>query len=239
MSWEVVLYNKLSSTNDLARSLGLQGKNRVVVVADSQERGRGRKSRIWFSPPRKNLYFSILIRPRELPVEKSGVFTMAASLSISDLLGSVNVEHWIKWPNDIYVGHKKLCGILNEVFPKGNTVDFVVLGVGFNVNQSFSGTELEDTATSLYEVTGRSWDRMSLLLDLLDIVNRWLNVAERDIEFLRKSWIEKSRIIGKGLVVDGKKVKVIGVDENGLLVVKNQEGFVETLGAGDLYVPRG
>ncbi len=238
MSWEILLYSKLSSTNDFARSLGLQGKDRIVVVADSQERGRGRKNRSWFSPPRKNLYFSILVRPHKLPVERSGIFTMVASLSISDLLDGIGINHWIKWPNDIYIGNRKLCGILNEVFPKGDSVDFVVLGVGLNVNQSFAETELEDTAVSLYEVTGRLWDRMALLLDLLEIMDRWLEVAEDKLEVLRERWIEKSCIVGKMLLVDGRRMEVLGVDENGLLVVKNQNGAIETLGAGDLYVPR-
>ncbi len=236
MSWEILLYSKLPSTNDFARSLGLQGRNRIVVVADSQERGRGRKNRPWFSPPRKNLYFSILIKPQELPVKRSGIFTMAASLSVSDLLNHIGIEHWIKWPNDIYIGRKKMCGILNEVFPKGDMVDFVVLGVGLNVNQVFSGTDLEDAATSLYEVTGRPWDRMALLLDLLDIMDGWLEKAGKELEALRESWIRRSRIVGKTLVVDGRKVEVLGVDENGFLVVKDQDGSVKTLGAGDLFV---
>ncbi len=178
MEWEIILFKRISSTNDLAKKLG-KNREALVVVADSQTSGRGRYGRKWESPPGENLYLSVSIKEK-VKLHASGIMTLISSVSVCETLDAYGIASRIKWPNDVYVRNKKICGILNEVVPGRNGyISFLVLGIGLNVNSSFKGTPLEKTATSMKEETSKIFDRMDVLFRLLDNLQKNLSLFRK------------------------------------------------------------
>ncbi len=223
MNWKVVLQKSVDSTNDEARMLGERGEFNVVVVADHQTRGRGRHGRSWESPPGENLYISLVIKDR-IKLGLSGIPTLISSVSIHDTLRSLDLNPWIKWPNDVYIGDKKIAGVLNEVHPDSKGwVRFIVLGIGLNVNSIFKGTELEKIATSIREELGRPVDRLTVLMELLERMEENLNIYRTfGPRKIAEMWMERA---GKGVTLE--------IDEGGSLVVK---GGKSTTGEGELFL---
>lgn len=171
---EIALVGVVESTNALALEAIEQGAAEgTVFVADRQTAGRGRREagggrRQWFSPPGRNLYWSAVVRPA-VSLEKSSGLTLAVGAGLVEALRAATpLEVMLKWPNDLYVGEKKLGGILTEgvTGPKG--LEAAAIGVGLNVNVEGSDfpEPLADIATSLREETGRRHDRLSLALAL-------------------------------------------------------------------------
>jgi len=160
---------RLESTNDRALELIPRGfPEGTLVLAEEQERGRGRRGRAWSSPPRQGIYASLLLRP---PVSASlmPLVSFAASLGIARTLGErLEMKAEIKWPNDLLIDGRKVAGLLAEA-RGGEESPAVVVGMGLNVNQSREDfpEELRDGVTSLRLASGRIWDRTLLLADLL------------------------------------------------------------------------
>ena len=148
---ELHCYEELGSTNDRAKELAEEGaEHGEIVVAEAQTAGRGRRGREWVSPPRRNLYFSVILRP-ELPPSRAAELTLVASIAVCDAARQAGVDAGIKWPNDLLASGKKLAGILTELATEPDRVHWVVVGVGVNVNsrpEDFP-EELRDEATSL------------------------------------------------------------------------------------------
>ena len=128
-------FDYLSSTNDLAMQLGMQNApSGTLVVAESQTKGRGRLGRSWFSPKYKGIYFSLLLRPAILP-EYSPVLTILIAVSMAEAVKEITgLDIQIKWPNDLFLNNKKLGGILTEMNAEADKINFMVMGVGLNVN---------------------------------------------------------------------------------------------------------
>jgi len=148
---EVHWFEEIASTNDRAKELADDdAEHGEVVVAETQTAGRGRRGRAWASPARRNLYFSVVLRP-DLPPVRAPELTLVASLAICDALRQAGVDAGIKWPNDLLASGKKIAGILTELAAEPDRVDWVVLGVGVNVNSRREDfpDELRDTATSI------------------------------------------------------------------------------------------
>ncbi|MFB6263938.1 MAG: biotin--[acetyl-CoA-carboxylase] ligase, partial [Bradymonadaceae bacterium] len=170
----IELYEKVESTNDLALEAADRGAEAGRCwVADHQTKGRGQRNRDgernrWFSPPDANIYASLLLRP-DLEPSRASAMSLAAGVALAGAIESRGeVELWIKWPNDLYIGERKLAGILTEASTADGELSAVVVGFGLNVNateEQFEG-ELAGRATSLRAETGRRWDRMGLSLEI-------------------------------------------------------------------------
>src|SRR5690606_30796939 len=121
-----------------------------IVVAEEQTQGRGRRGRSWSSPPGKNLYCSLVLRP-ELPPARAAELTLVAAVALAETLRDAGVNAEIKWPNDVQVGGKKIAGILTELSADTEKVHFVIVGIGVNLNCDAGDfpPELRETATSL------------------------------------------------------------------------------------------
>ena len=165
---KLLYFPKLGSTNDqlmqLARDQAPEG---CVVVAEQQTAGRGRQGNNWYSPPGAGLYFSLLLRP-QLPAIKLTGLTMALGISVAEALektAGIPVE--LKWPNDLFCRGRKLGGILTEIVAKASEVDYVLVGVGLNINNEFVPLELCETATSIRLETGKSVFREGLMVEVL------------------------------------------------------------------------
>jgi len=167
----LIAVRSVSSTNDLARQEAEKGASEgTVVVAEEQTLGRGRLSRGWHSPRGLGIWMSIVLRPKVSP-EIAPVLTFCVSLAVAKALRALYpTEVSLKWPNDVLVKGKKLCGILTEMKATRGSVEFVICGVGINVNQAAEDfpPELRESATSLFVVTGVKADRTELFSEVVE-----------------------------------------------------------------------
>ena len=167
---EIVFMKTVDSTNDLAMTLARQGAvHGTVVTTDQQTGGRGRKGRKWISPTAANLYLSIILKPEVSPAEASQIPILSVMASVRALERiAPGLQFKIKWPNDIYCHEKKISGTLCEMKAEIDRVDFVVVGIGINVNMKLFDDSLVDIATSLFMETGSECSRVKTAVFLLE-----------------------------------------------------------------------
>lgn len=232
------------STNTLAFSLADQGASEgTVVIADCQTAGKGRMRRLWESPSGLNLYTSVILIPDINPVHAPFI-TVMTGVAVADLLthycpGGVH----LKWPNDVYVGDKKICGILSEIKTTGKRIKFIVVGVGININMTTGHfpSILAGIATSLKEERGEDCSRLEVAVTLYDALTRYYTLfLSEGFEPIRERWLSFTRMIGQRCeVACGGEIcrgKVVGIDESGaLLMVTKQDKMYRVL-AGDATV---
>ena len=167
---EIYHFTEVTSTNDVAKELAIKGaKEGTIVIAESQSCGKGRLGRKWVSPE-GGIWFSIILRPKVDPEDALKLTLMAAAVVAKVINDMFKLKAEIKWPNDIIIDGKKLCGILTEMTTKGGKVDFVVVGVGINGNINLDSfpKRLRKFLTSLKEELKEDIDRERLLCALLE-----------------------------------------------------------------------
>ena len=239
---EIHVSGEVTSTNEVAYEMALEGAEEgVVVIAESQTQGRGRMKRSWFSPPGRNLYLSLILKPRILP-QLVPMLTYVGAVSIAEALEkSFALKVEVKWPNDILAQGRKLAGLLNEVKAEADGVDFVVLGFGVNLNtakESFPG-ELRPSATSVMQQLGHSVSRVDFTRGLLQSIEKWYDtfLVEGGDRIIEK-WETLARIRGKMVEVRsfGKIHRGVaeGLDREGALIIHGEEGQRKRIVAGDL-----
>jgi len=167
---------KIDSTNSVAMRLGESGEpHGTIVLAEEQTAGRGRAGREWTSEKSAGIYCSILLRP-PIPPAHAPLLTLVAGLAARDAAAEdLDTLPDIRWPNDLLVGGRKVCGILTEMHAEPDRIHYAVIGIGMNVNQSKMPEELSDIATSLRIETGKIHSRLELLIRLLRSVDRYYN----------------------------------------------------------------
>lgn len=159
------------STNKELRKRLDQSDNLSIIAAEMQSAGRGQGDHTWHSAPGLNLTFSILLRHRCLKASDALAVTSIMALGIRDYLHTKGIEPWIKWPNDIWVGDKKICGILVENCIHTGAIDFSIVGVGLDLNQTDWPAELPNPV-SLKELTGKDYDTHEELRQLSEALAR-------------------------------------------------------------------
>lgn len=164
----IIYEEQVDSTNEVAKRAGDAGaEHGAVFRADRQSAGKGRRGRSWYSEAHDNLYFTILLRPKLAP-EKASMLTLVMAYAVAQAVREeTGLEGLIKWPNDIVVHGKKVCGILSEMKLAGTAVDYCVVGVGVNVGQKHFAEDIQDKATSLAVEAGRSVETNVLLQKIL------------------------------------------------------------------------
>ena len=170
----VFRFDELPSTNDRARELALGGASEgTIVVAGQQTAGRGRQGKQWSSPPGKGLYLSIILRPA-IKAAEAAVITLAAAVGVREVLAEeYGIECDIKWPNDLTVRDRKICGILMESASEGEFLRYAVLGIGINLQQRSFPPEIVNTATSLLIESGAAVNPDEIHGPLLIRLDRW------------------------------------------------------------------
>ena len=238
----LVCLKETESTNAVAFRLAEEGAPEgTVVFADAQSAGKGRLGRVWLSPPGVNLYCSVVLRPPISPVAACQL-TFLSVVAVARAIESCTVlKPQIKWPNDILVSGKKVAGLLNEMNAETEKVNFVVLGIGVNLNMRLSqlGEGVRHPATSLLEEGGVEVDRAAfaraLLAELDVLYDRFLIDGEGPV---RAEWLERSAIRGRSVrVCCGTREfggVVQGVDSFGALLVQSPDGTLETVLSGDV-----
>lgn len=237
----VLYYDFLESTNNLARSLALQGAPEgTILVADEQTAGRGRMGRTWLSQPGANLLFSLLLRPQVEPEQVFGLTMVLAVSTAESLHKRTGVTARIKWPNDVYAGRRKLAGILTEIDLKGSIVDHVVLGMGLNVHwRPQEAGDIKGPATSLLLETGRSYRRKDVLVWVLEeFESSYRRFLYGDTEVFYSRWNELSLILGRNVVIESGEETIYGkalcIDRIGALILEEGNGKRRRITNGDV-----
>ena len=235
-------FTEIASTNTRARELAAVGAPEgEIVIAESQTDGRGRLGRRWESPAFSNLYLSIILRP-ELPPRAAPQITLTAAVALVETLAEFLLRPpAIKWPNDILVDGKKLAGILTEAACDAARVEYVVLGIGLNVNYRV-GTmpdELRPRATSLADLSGEEVDRESVLVRLIQDLDRcYGELEEYGFEALRSRWEAhfglRGRLVRVALGDQTLTGRALGIDRQGALLVQDEHGQRRTIVAGEV-----
>jgi BirA family biotin operon repressor/biotin-[acetyl-CoA-carboxylase] ligase len=237
-------YDEIGSTNDRARELAEEGaEHGEVVIAEAQTAGRGRRGRSWASPARKNLYFSVVLRP-ELPPLRAPELTLVASVAICEALRQAGVDAGIKWPNDILASGKKIAGILNELAAEPDRVSWIVVGVGINVNARAEDfpEAVRAEATSVLLERGQVAPRALLAAACFTALEDWVDRhAEEGFAPVREAWRARNVTLGREVVarLDGREVAGTAedIDETGALLVRGPSGLERVL-SGDVALLR-
>lgn len=237
-------YEEIGSTSDRAKELAEEGaEHGEVVIAEAQTAGRGRRGRSWASPARRNLYFSVVLRP-ELPPARAPELTLVASVAICDALRQAGVEAGIKWPNDLLASGRKIAGVLTELAAEPDRVHWVVLGAGVNVNSRAEDfpEEVRGEATSVLMERGQPAPRALLAAACFTAIEDWVDRhAEEGFGPVREAWRERSVTLGREVMVNADGREIAGtaedIDEGGALLVRGPSG-VERILAGDVTLLR-
>ena len=226
-------FPEIGSTMDVARELAIRGAGEgPIVLAEAQAHGRGRLSREWLSP-KGGIYFTLILRPRINPAYAPRINLMASVAVATTIRKLFELNAELKWPNDVLIAGRKVCGILAEMDAEMDVVNFVNVGIGINANTSIP--QFEKTATSLKDALGREISRKEFFSALLvEIERRQALLMEAD---LLEEWKEFSatldkdvRIVAPGEVIVGR---AIDIDTTGALIVKERNGSLKKAMAGD------
>lgn len=213
----------------------------AVIVADLQQAGKGRLGRHWHSPAGVNLYLSVLLRPG-IPVQQAPQLTFLSAVAVAVTLDEVcGQSAVVKWPNDILVGGAKIAGLLNEMDAETERINFVVLGIGINLNMTAElfPTNLTYPATSVLLETGQSVDRVAFLRVLLKRLDQYYcEFLEQGFAPIRQRWEQLCPIVNQRVVVSGGKTLieglVVGLEADGGLRLQRDNGEIERIVAGDV-----
>ncbi len=223
--------NKIDSTNKHA--LKLLSKNKpsegTVISAWNQEQGRGQIGRTWQSEPGKNLTFSIILYPTFLPAKKQFLLNQAIALGISDAISTFLPDVKVKWPNDIYIGNEKVCGVLIQNILSGTSIQSSIIGIGLNVNQTDFAKDLPNPS-SLGLIAKKEFDLLQVLERLCEkIETRYLQLRGGNYDLIEKDYLkylyrlqEESLFqYPEGEVFSGS---IVGVSETGKLKIHHKKG---------------
>ena len=239
----VVCYEETDSTNIRAKEAGEKGEaHGTLFVAGRQEAGKGRRGRRWESPAGVSIYMTILLRPELAPVEAPRLTPLMAVAVAEGIRRVTGLACQIKWPNDVIIGGKKICGILTEMSAEIGLIHYLVIGVGINVNQKSFSEEIREKATSLKLELGRHVRRSELIAAVME-----------EFEVCYETFLKTGDLSGvrekynQMLVNRGREVRVLepgneyeahalGINNAGELIVRTKDGQEQTIYAGEVSV---
>ncbi|GAM11600.1 bifunctional ligase/repressor BirA [Geobacter sp. OR-1] len=240
----IICLPETGSTNSEAYRLAEEGAAEgTVIIADSQSKGKGRLGRSWLSPAGVNLYCSLILRPPILPVD-AFKFTFLSAVAVARAIeSSVSIPPLIKWPNDILLNGKKVAGLLNEMSAETERVNFVILGIGVNLNmrpEQFPG-DLRYPATSLAIESGLEISRLSFVRNLLESLDSlYTDYLCNGYGPVRDEWVARCGMIGSRVSVSVASEQIegvaTGIDDSGALLVKTATGVISRVLAGDVEI---
>ncbi len=235
----IVYKDTINSTNEQLKLLALQkAQEGTLYITEYQTAGRGRRGRSWESPPYTNLLFSFLLRPNLEP-SKAYLSTCLTSVAIRRAIKSLlGISIGIKWPNDLFYQGKKLAGMLTEFLSNGELVEYIVVGVGLNVNHAPRGLADGRVSISIADIIGRQVNRLLLLQEIikeLDII--YDKFKQGDTSFIEE-WKRNSIVLGKKVEVEMDGTKVVGIvkgfDDAGSLILLTDTSTELTIAYGDV-----
>lgn len=231
---EIIAYQSVQSTNIIAQVLAVSGAvEGTLIVSEHQKKGKGRFGRTWYSPPETGLYCSVILKPDIHPSKAPGI-SLVAALAVADAIktyGDLDVK--IKWPNDVLISGKKVCGILTELSGEFDRAHFVVVGVGANINQ-----QLSDFPSSISKNAGSIRIALGKKIKRVEFLQRFLRNFEKDYLAFRSGGLKKMRKrILKYSPLPGHEIElrnglntikgnVLDIDDDGRLVIESASGKI-------------
>jgi BirA family biotin operon repressor/biotin-[acetyl-CoA-carboxylase] ligase len=230
-----IYFDEINSTNIYLK----ENKNLpdgIVVVAERQTAGRGRKGRKWNSPKYKGLYFSILLQ-KDIEIKNLSIFSLLFPLAVKEAIQNrTSKKVYIKWPNDIYIENKKISGILIETEIEGNSINNFIVGIGINVNTSLDELgELAEIGTSLFIEEGKEFNRTEILADILNLIEEKIenfNPEKTALE-INKNLLWKNQIVK--ILDNNIEGRLIGINKEGALILDSYDGL-KAIYSGDLSI---
>ncbi len=238
-------FSEVASTNDLAKQIAAIGaKEGTIIIAETQTSGKGRLRRKWASP-RGGIWFSTILRP-ELDARDVPKLTLMTSLAVAKTISQLfQLRIEVKWPNDVLIDGKKVCGILTEANTRGTKINFVVVGIGINANINLDSLprQVRETATSLKHKLKRKIDREQFLLIVLEkMENYYVMSVKGNFDSILKEWRSLCRFLGSYVEVTSVNEKIEGwavdVDRSGALIIKLRDGTIKKVLSGDVSFKR-
>jgi BirA family biotin operon repressor/biotin-[acetyl-CoA-carboxylase] ligase len=235
-------FEQVSSTNDVARELAVSGATEgVCVIAREQIAGRGRQGRSWSSPPGEGLYLSLILRP-QVTASASALITLAAAIAVAETLRlDFQTDADIKWPNDVLIRGRKLCGVLVESAIEGDRLQYAIMGIGVNIAQRSFPEHISDSATSLFLETGRVTAPEGFMIAMLPRLEQWYTASLSHADSVIARWEELSSSAHDCLVrVESPEGTLEGFTRglmpSGALIVELANGERREIVSGELKV---
>ena len=232
MGRKIYYYDCLGSTNDQARMLAEQGAEEgSLIIAETQNTGKGRMGRAFFSPEGCGIWMSLILKP-EIPPMDASMVTLVGAMAVQEMMQDYGIVSGIKWPNDIVIDGRKVTGILTEMSAGPDRINYIVIGIGINANMKFFPEELEKTAISMSMVTGENYHRAEIIACVMDHFEK--NYREflktGDLRFLKERY--NAGLIHKDKEIDVHEIRRVwrgisrGINDIGELIVSSDEGDV-------------
>lgn len=239
---EIHYYLETDSTHPRAEELATSGvPEGTIVIAERQTAGRGRNGRSWYSKSKDSIYLSMILRPEYAPAKVQGV-TLMTAVSVYEALSDIyDLPFFIKWPNDILINGKKTAGILTTMNSSEKKVNHVVVGIGINVNTDISlmPGEIRYLATSLFHESGKREHRTKVLKTFLESFEKnYMLFTNGKFQDIVNAWVQYSGLPGKliEITITNKIIegKVIGIDNNGYLLIESKNGILHKVISGEI-----
>jgi BirA family biotin operon repressor/biotin-[acetyl-CoA-carboxylase] ligase len=240
---KVITFDSIDSTNKYGKKIALEGeKEGTVIISEEQKAGKGRRGRNWVSPPREGIWMSIILRPNTAP-ENASMITLVAGLAVCKAIREItSLEAMIKWPNDIVINGKKICGLLTEMNSEIDFINFVIVGIGINVNISKFPSELKEIATSLLLEGNSPYNRKIIVKRTLELFEDYYNtyLETEDLTNIIDEYNDYCININRKVEVISKKENILGTVKNvtkkGELIVTNSNGDDMIVTSGEVSV---
>jgi len=238
----ITVLPSIESTNLYAKEMQDQLSDGDVVIAEEQTQGKGRRGKAWSSPRGKGIWATIFLKPTFSVEKASSTTQLAAAAMWQSIYHNTGIKCEIKWPNDLLINGKKICGILTELTGEIGQIEYLLVGLGLNVNNIDFPDEIKDVATSLRLATGRNVNRTELLIEFLQMFEVFYTQMEREHSSERALRIirENSSVLGRPLHVirGGMTMRAMGIRilENGNLEVEYEDKSREILSGGEVSV---
>lgn len=238
MGKNIHYFKETESTNILARDMAGSVDEGTVVIAESQTGGRGRMGRKWISPE-GGIWLSVVLKPRMQPLHAPRI-TLLAGVAVAKTIRNFGLPAKIKWPNDVLINGKKVCGILTEIGAEMDSIQYVVVGVGIdaNVDTETFPEEFRDSSTSLKNELGYDINRVEFVQKLLiELESLYLKFQKEGFTSIIEEWRMMSATIGQWVKITTQSRimygEAVGVDSDGALILETGEGRLEKIVAGN------
>jgi len=242
MGKSLVFLETVGSTNEYLKTIAMEADDMTVVIADEQQAGKGRLGRAWASEKSTGIWMSVLLKPDIEPASAPKITLIAAAAMIQAIESVCHVEVGVKWPNDLVIGNKKICGILTEMSAELGGINYVIAGIGVNVNQTRFPEDLTDKATSIRLEKDMVYSRKKIVLHFLKYFENLYN------DFILRKTLEKtiticknhSVLLNKDVWLETKaskrQVKVIDFNDDGHMIIENEKKEIEEIFYGEVSV---
>jgi BirA family biotin operon repressor/biotin-[acetyl-CoA-carboxylase] ligase len=243
---EIIVYEEVDSTNTVGYELLKKGfPSGTVIIADKQTKGKGRLGRKWISPPGKNLYMSFALKPNVPPKYATLITLTTAIACITAIRRYTEVPVLTKWPNDLLLDSKKVGGILTEMKIEEEKIKAAVVGIGININMTEKDIpeEIKEIATSLKIFKREEFPRPILAVEIIKEFDKWFQLLEKkDRKTIIDRWMSLSDTLGREvkIVLSDRELTALAeaIDEEGMLIVKLEDGTYKKISVGDVTLLR-